>query len=91
MTSEFGRIIVNTQPAGAYVYLDGEPVLDSLGQVAKTPTVVLNAIEGYHYITFRRFGYNDTTITVDVPKGSYSQARAVLDTSRIRYPMMLSQ
>lgn len=89
MTSEFGRIITNTQPSGAYIYLDGELVLDSLMQVAKTPMVILNALEGYHYVTFRRFGYNDTTITVYVSKGSYSQARAVLDTSRIRYPMML--
>lgn len=89
MASEFGRIITNTRPSGAYIYLDGELVLDSLMRVAKTPIVILNALEGYHYVTFRRFGYNDTTITVHVSKGSYSQARAVLDTSQIRYPMML--
>lgn len=74
MTPEFGRMIVNTQPIGAYIYLDGEPVLDSLGQVAKTPTVILNVLEGYHYVTFRRFGYSDITTVVDVSKGSYSQA-----------------
>jgi len=89
MTSEFGRIITNTRPIGAEIYLDGDPVLDSLGKIAKTPTVILNAIEGIHYVTFRRLGYNDTTITIDVSSGSYSIARAILDASIIRYPMML--
>lgn len=89
MTSELGRIIVDTRPVGAEIYIDGEIILDSLGRVAKTPTVILSATEGIHYITFRKLGYNDTTISTNVSNRSYSIARAILDTSMIRYPMML--
>jgi len=92
--SSLGRIIANTRPGRAKIYLDGEIVLDSSGQAAMTPTVIHNVIEGMHTVTFSKPGYNDITILANVKidsNGSDCHARAVLDTSKWSYPMMLSQ
>ena len=37
--TRFGRLIVNTRPANLEIYLDGMPVLDSLGRIVKSPTM----------------------------------------------------
>lgn len=86
---KFGHIIANTRPNDVEVYLDGKPVLDSSGQIAKTPTMLLNVLEGIHTITFSKSGYDSTTISINVYENSYSDARAILNTQLIRYPMML--
>jgi hypothetical protein len=86
-----GSIVTNTRPANVDVYLDGQPVLDSSGQIAKTPSVLSGIAEGVHMVTFRKEGYNDTTIHVDVAEKSYSDAYAILNPSQMmRYPKMLS-
>jgi hypothetical protein len=89
-TRKFGHIIANSRPRGTELYLDGEHVLDSSGQIAKTPTMIMNVPEGVHNITFSKLGFDDTTIMVIVRKGLYSDARAILNTQFMRYPMMLS-
>jgi hypothetical protein len=87
--SSLGRIIANTRPGRASIYLDGEIVLDSSGTAAKTPTVVYNISGGIHTVTFSKAGYNDITIIANVSQGNDYHARAVLDTSKWSYPMML--
>jgi hypothetical protein len=89
-TNKLGRIIANTRPSGIDIYLDGKPVLDTEGRIAKTPTIVLNVTEGAHNVTFCKSGYDDTTIMVNIKDGLDTYARAVLSTKFIRYPMMLS-
>lgn len=84
------RIIANTRPAKADVYLDGEIVTDASGRMAKTPTIIYNATEGMHNVTFSRPGYNEVTIGVNVIKGLDCHARAILNTSTMIYPQMLS-
>lgn len=91
MTTKIGRIVVNSRPTGLYVYLDGKPILDSSGRIAKTPIIILNVTEGVHNVTFSKPGYDDTTIMVEVQEGLDCDARAILSTRSIRYPMMLSQ
>lgn len=93
LNSGLGRIIANTRPGRASIYLDGEVVLDSSGQIAKTPTIIYNVTEGQHTVTFSKSGYSDITIIANVKVGSDGSdchARAVLDTSKWSYPMMLS-
>jgi hypothetical protein len=70
--------------------MDGQPILDSSGRIAKSPTMVLNVSEGIHNITFSKDGYDNTTVTVSVQEGFDSDVKAILNTSQIRYPMMLS-
>lgn len=88
--TRFGRLIVNTRPDNAEIYLDGQPVLDSSGRIAKSPTMILNVSEGIHNITFSKDGYNDITVMTNVQEGFDSDVKAMLNTSQIRYPMMLS-
>jgi hypothetical protein len=92
--SSLGRIIADTRPGRSNIYLDGEIVLDSSGQIAKTPTVIHNVVEGIHTVTFSKSGYKDITILANMkigPEGSDCHARAVLNTSMWSYPMMLSE
>lgn len=89
-----GHIIAATRPGRAKIYLDGDIVLDTSGQVAMTPTVIHNVPEGTHTVTFSKSGYSDITILANVKidsNGSDCHARAVLDTSKWSYPLMLSQ
>lgn len=88
--TRFGRIVANTRPGNVDIYLDGQPVLDSLGRIAKTPTMILNVSEGIHSVTFSKDGYDSTTIMVNIKEGLDSDVKAMLNTSHIRYPMMLS-
>lgn len=88
--TRFGRLIVNTRPGNVEIYMDGQPILDSLGRIAKSPTMILNVSEGIHNITFSKDGYDNTTVTVNVQEGFDSDVKAILNTSQIRYPMMLS-
>jgi|SRR3989304_152047 len=90
LNPELGRIIANTRPARADIYLDGDIIIDTSGKIAKTPTVIHNVSEGVHTITFSRAGYNEITLSINVAKGSYCHARAVLNTSMWSYPLMLS-
>ena len=84
------RIIASTNPGRANVYLDGEAVMSSSGQIEKTPIVIYNVSEGFHSVTFGKEGYNSVTIGVNVPKASDCHARALLNTSMFAYPMMMS-
>ena len=86
----FGKIIANTRPSNVEIYLDGMPILDSEGQIAKTPTIILNVSEGVHNVTFSKDGYDNTTVMVTVREGLDTDARAILATKFMRYPNMLS-
>lgn len=88
--TRFGRLIVNTRPVNVEIYLDGQPILDSLGNIAKTPTMILNVTEGIHNVTFSKDGYGNITVMVNVQEGFDSDVKAILNTSQIRYPNMLS-
>ncbi len=90
LKSSSGRIVTETRPGRAEIYLDGEPVMDTSGNIAKTPTVIHNVPEGIHTITFSKQGYTDITIIANVLKGSDCHARALLNTSMFSYPLMLS-
>lgn len=90
MIAKLGRIIVNTRPVGLDIYLDGQPVLDVTGNIARTPTVITNVVSGPHNVTFSKPGYDTTTVTVNVEEDNDTYARAILATKLIRYPMMLS-
>lgn len=90
MSTKFGHIIVNTRPGGAEVYLDGRPILDSQRRIAKTPSMILGVSEGAHNVTFIKLGYNDTTISVNVLEEQSAEAYAILNTTMMRYPVMLS-
>lgn len=86
---EYGHIIANTNPGGADIYLDGNPVLDSSNKIAKAPSLILNVLKGLHTVTFAKDGFENMTFTVNVSNG-YSEINAILNTINMRYPKMLS-
>jgi len=88
--TKYGKLIVNTRPGNVEIYLDGQPVLDSSGRIAKAPTMILNVTEGIHNVTLNKDGYDTITVMVDVQEGLDSDVKAILNTSMIRYPMVLS-
>ncbi len=85
-----GKLIINTRPGNVEIYLDGQPILDYFGHIAKAPIVILNVSEGIHNVTLSKDGYDTITIMVNVQEGLDSDVKAILNTSMIRYPMMLS-
>jgi hypothetical protein len=89
--SSSGRIIADTRPGRADIYLDGEAVLDSSGQMAKTPTVIYDVTKGVHTVTFSKSGYGDITVIANVLEGADCHTRAFLNTSMMSYPLMLSE
>lgn len=74
----YGHIVANTIPDGAEVYVDGQPVFDSLGRVATTPVTVLDISAGIHKVTFKKQGYFDDNVDVLIQNGLYSDVSAVL-------------
>lgn len=74
----YGHIIATTIPDDAEVYLDGQPILDTVGRVVTTPTTILNITTGKHEVTFKKDGYFDEDVYVYVENGLYSDASAVL-------------
>lgn len=89
--TRYGYIVANSRPSGADIYLDGQPLYDPIGSIVRTPTLISNISEGSHIVTFRKLGFNDITVTIDVIEGIYSDVGAMLNTTQLmRYPMMLS-
>jgi hypothetical protein len=62
-TPSAGRIIVNTIPAGASVYIDG-------ANEGRTPIVLRNVSEGVHQIRLEALGYEDTPLVAEVKPGA---------------------
>ena len=74
----YGNLVANTIPDGANVYIDGQPILDSIDRIVTTPTTILNITTGRHKITFRKDGYFDEDVYVYIDNGLYSDAFVVL-------------
>ena len=73
-----GEIRVYSDPDGANIYIDGNPVRNSSGQLARTPVIITDVPAGVRYVTFRMPGMMEETETVDVGPGSYSNAYATM-------------
>lgn len=65
-----GRIIVNTVPSNASVYLDGV-------SGGRTPIILQNISEGVHRIRLEAVGYDDTALVAEVKPGAASDLGTV--------------
>ena len=86
LTPNTGMIRVYSDPDGANVYIDGNPVRDSSGQLAKTPVIITDVPAGVRYVTFRMPGMMEEMETVDVGPGSYSNAYATMRPTIPEWP-----
>jgi serine/threonine protein kinase len=61
--AESGRLVVNTVPANASVYLDGS-------DRGRTPLVIEGVAPGIHHVSVEARGYNSSSLIADVKTGA---------------------
>lgn len=72
------EVSINSSPPGAYIYIDGVPLVDTNGHAILTPTAVTGIAEGLHEIILALDGYYDKQIIVDVSSNKINNVFAVL-------------
>ena len=70
-------ILAYSVPDGAEVFIDGASASSRYGS-ARTPVLIPEVSAGRHNVTFRLRGYNEETLSVDIPQGGYSTVTAIL-------------
>ena len=72
-----GIILAYSVPEGAEVFIDGVSASNRYG-IARTPSLIPEISAGAHNVTFRLHGYNEETLSIDIPQGGYSTVTAIL-------------
>ncbi len=80
-----GIIRVYSEPYGADVYLNNNPVRDQSGNIAKTPVTITDVLEGAYQVTFKMPGHLDENKTVDVTAGAWSDVTATMRPDYSKY------
>lgn len=73
-----GIILAYSVPDGAQVLVDGFAQYTLFG-IARTPAVIHNIPAGTRIVTFRLSGYEDFTISTNIPQGGYSNVTAIMN------------
>lgn len=73
-----GGIRFYSFPDAVEIYIDGDPIRDTSGNVAKTPLVMTDIPEGPHWVIFKMSGYFDEIKLVGVITNSWSDACAIM-------------
>lgn len=73
--SGFGTLNIQSDPQGASITLDGEPI-------GKTPIVVRNVEIGKHTIVLSLAGYNESRLEIDVEEGEITEAGTDFTTGK---------
>ncbi len=61
-----GNANINSDPQGAKLCIDGQPVLDSMGTTVFTPILMIDIPIGQHRFAFHLPGYYRECITVNI-------------------------
>lgn len=80
-----GMIRVYSEPYGADVYIDGNPVRDQSGNIVKTPVIITDVPAGARQVTFRMSGHLEEMKIVDVHPGSWSSVTATMRPDYSKY------
>jgi hypothetical protein len=72
-----GIILAYSIPDGAQVLIDGS-IAPSMFGFARTPAIIREVAAGIRNVTFRLPGYDEVTISTEVPQGGSSTATAIL-------------
>lgn len=73
-----GTIRIYSIPEGAEIYIDGNPLRDISGNVAKTPLILTGVNVWPHLAIFKMHGYFDEIKLVGVIEGRTSDVYAVM-------------
>lgn len=73
-----GGLYIFSDPPGADIYIDRNPVRDSIGNIVKAPAILTDIPQGLYIITLKLIGYDDDIITATVVGGYYASIYGVL-------------
>ena len=76
-----GAIRIYSEPDGANIYIDGNAVLDSSGQVVRTPVYITDVPDGVREIRFTMPGYIDEVKMVDIYPNAESNVTVTMRPS----------
>jgi len=74
-----GTIRIYSTPEGAEIYIDGNPLRDTSGGVAKTPLMLTGVNAWPHWVIFKVPGYFDEIKLVGVIEGITSDVYAIMN------------
>lgn len=79
-----GTILIYSEPDGAEIHIDNNPVRDQSGNIVKTPATITNIPDGVRQIILTMPGYLDEMRPVDVYPGAESSiiVTMILDYSK---------
>lgn len=80
-----GIIRVYSDPYGAIIYIDGNPVIDQSGNIVKTPVTVTDIPVGAHQVTFIMPGYLEEMQIVHVHHRGWSDVTATMRPDYSKY------
>jgi hypothetical protein len=80
-----GTMMLRSEPDGATVYIDGNPVLDQSENIVITPVTITDIPDGVRQVTFTMDGYFDEIIPVEVYPGEYSDTTATMRPNPKKY------
>lgn len=78
MQPNTGSIRMYSIPEGAEIYIDGNPLRDTSGNIAKTPLTLTDVNAWPHWIIFKMSGYFDEIKLAGVIKGRTSDVYAIM-------------
>jgi hypothetical protein len=81
LDSNIGTIQACSEPEGAAIYIDGNPVLDQSENIVRTPVTITDIPDGVRQVTFTMDGYFDEIIPVEVYPGECSDVTATMRPS----------
>ena len=61
-----GTVKVYSFPENVEIHMDGNPIRDMSGDIAKTPSIVTEIPPGAHQMVFKKPGYYDEIRLVDI-------------------------
>lgn len=76
--SNTGTIRMYSIPEGAEIHIDGNPLRDTSGNIAKTPLILTDVNAWPHWVIFKMPGYFDEIKLVGVIEGRTSDAYAIM-------------
>ncbi len=80
-----GILRVFSEPYGAKLCIDGNPVKDPYGNSVTTPVTITDVPEGVHQVTFRMSGHLNEIKTVDITAGAYSDVYVTMRPDYSKY------
>lgn len=75
-----GDILINSSPQGAYVYIDGNSVIDTQGHAILTPIRVTGVGQGIHEVQISLDRYYSKKVFLSVIAGKVNEILATLQS-----------